>query len=193
MCGGNVPVCCPVDYNKIILFWSLIMNQSLSLRYTPTQQDYAQVLRLFFWQRTGTKISLAILVIAFGLIIFTIASQGSPPTIFQLIWLLLPPLFIIFAFFIQPSRTAKQAAGIEQLVSEATWEVSDAGVQISTRFSSTHLDWDSLKKLVTTRDYYLLLSKTKKNTFRFLPRRAFTSPQEQDLFLELVARHLSKR
>ena len=169
------------------------MSQTISLRYTPTQQDYAQVLRLFFWQRTGTKVSLAILVIAFGLILFSIASQGSPPTIFQLIWLLLPPLFVIFTVFIQPTRTAKQVVANEQLVAEATWEVSDAGVQISTRFSSTHLDWDALNKLVTTREYYLLLSKINKNTFRFLPRRAFTSPQDQDLFLELVASHLSRR
>jgi hypothetical protein len=169
------------------------MSQSLTLRYTPNQQDYAKVLRLFFLQRTGTRISLAFLVIAFGLILFAILSKGSPPTVFELIWLLLPPLFVLFVFFIQPSRIAAQAARNEQLITEATWEVSDEGVQISSSFGSTHLDWDALNKLVTTQEYYLLLLKTNKNAFRFLPRRAFASPQEQDQFLELVANHLSSR
>jgi hypothetical protein len=168
------------------------MNQPLTLRYTPSQQDYAIVLRYFYWQRTATKVSLLFLAVAFGLVFYMIASKGTPVTIFEIIWLLLPPLFVIFVFFIQPSRLASQAAKNEQLVTEATWEMSDTGVQISSRFGSTLLPWESLKKLVTTKGYYLLLSKTNKNAFRFLPRRAFTSPQEEELFLELVARNISK-
>jgi hypothetical protein len=169
------------------------MSQSLILRFKPVQQDYAKVLRLFFLQRRGTQISLAMLVIAFGLIIFAIVANGAPPSVFELIWLLLPPGFVIFVFFVQPSRIARQAAGNEQLITEATWEVSEEGVQISSSFGSTHLGWEALNKMVTTREYYMLLIKENKNAFRFLPRRSFTSPQEQNLFLELVAGHLPKR
>lgn len=166
------------------------MSQSITMRFSPNQQDYAKVLRLFFWQRTGTRVSLIFLAIAFGLICYVVAAQGSPPTIFELIWLLLPPLFVIFVLFIQPSRMANEAVRNEQLVTEATWEVSDSGVEISSRFGSTHMDWESLEKLVTTKEYYLLLSKINKNAFRFLPRRAFTRSQEQDVFLELVGKYL---
>ncbi len=166
------------------------MSQSITLRFTPNQQDYAKVLRLFFWQRTGTRVSLIFLAVAFGLICYVVASQGSPPTIFELVWLFLPPLFVIFVLFIQPSRMASQAVRTEQLLTEATWEVSDSGVEISSRFGSTHMDWESLNRLVTTKEYYLLLSKINKNAFRFLPRRAFTSSQEQNIFLELVGKYL---
>jgi hypothetical protein len=166
------------------------MSQSITVRFTPNQQDYAKVLRLFFWQRTGTRVSLIFLAIAFGLICYVVASQGSPPTIFELIWLFLPPLFVIFVLFIQPSRMANEAVRNEQLVTEATWEVSDSGVEISSRFGSTHMDWESLDKLVTTKEFYLLLSKINKNAFRFLPRRAFTSSQEQDVFHALVGKYL---
>jgi hypothetical protein len=169
------------------------MSQTLTLRYIPNQQDYANVLRLFFFQRTGTRISLVLLVIAFVLVIFAILSKGTPPTVFELIWLLLPPLFVMFAFFVQPSRIARQAGKNEQLIAEATWEISDEGVQVSSSFGSTHLEWVALNKLVTTREYYLLLFKNNKNAFRFLPRRAFTSPEEQDQFLTLVANHLAKQ
>ena len=167
------------------------MGQSLTLRYTPTQRDYASVMRLFFWQRRGTRISLLLLVIAFLLVIFMLLIKGSPPTFFELLWLFLPPFFVVYSFYVQPTRLAKKAASNEQLVTEATWEVDDTGVHISSRFSNAELTWDSLKKLVTTKEYYLLLSKTNDNAFRFLPRRAFTSQQEQELFLQLVARHLS--
>jgi hypothetical protein len=166
------------------------MGQSLTLRYTPTQRDYASVMRLFFWQRKGTKISLVLLVIAFLLVAFMLLVKGSPPTIFELLWLLLPPFLVIYSFYIQPSRLANKAARNEQLVTEATWVVDDTGVHISSRFSNTELAWDTLKKLVTTREYYLLLSKTNDNAFRFLPRRAFTSDQEEELFLQLVAKRL---
>ena len=168
------------------------MSQSLTLHYTPIQQDYASVLRLFHWHRTSTKISLVFLVIAFGLVLFAIRSKGSPLTVFEIIWLLIPPLFVIFSFYIQPMRIAKKAAQNEQLVAEATWVVSDAGVQISSRYASTLFEWKTFNKLVTTRDYYLLLSKSNKNAFRFLPRRAFISYQEDEEFLQLVSQNISK-
>lgn len=167
------------------------MSQSLTLRYTPNQQDYASVLRLFHWHRTSTKVSLVFLVIAFGLVLLFILTKGSPLTLFEIIWLFFPPLFVIFSFYIQPLRIAKKAARNEQLMTEATWNVSDSGVQISSKYASTLFEWDMFNKLVTTRDYYLLFSKSNKNAFRFLPRRAFTSHQEDELFLQLVSQKLS--
>ena len=158
--------------------------------YTPNRQDYAAVLRIFFWQRIGTKISLAILAIAFGLILYVVFIQGTPPTIFELVWLFLPPFFVIFTFYIQPTRLANQAAQNEQLVTEATWELSELGVQITSRFNSSLMEWSSIRNLLTTRDYYLLLNKKNQNSFRFLPRRAFTSPEQEKLFLEMVQKYL---
>ena len=163
----------------------------MTLHYTPTRQDYAAVLRIFFWQRTGTKISLAILAIAFGLILYVIFIQGTPPTIFELVWLLLPPFFVVFTFYIQPARLANQASQNEQLVTETTWEVSVLGVQITSRYNSSLMGWESIRNLLTTREYYLLLNKKNQNSFRFVPRRAFTSPEQEELFLEMVRKYLS--
>lgn len=105
-------------------------------------------------------------------------------------WLLLPPFFVIFTFYIQPARLAKQAAQNEQLVTEATWELNENGVQITSRFNTSLMEWGSIRKLFTTRDYYLLLSKKNQNSFRFLPRRAFASPQQEELFLEMARKYL---
>jgi hypothetical protein len=150
------------------------------------------VLRSFFWQRPGTKVSLAFLLIAFGLVLYLIASKGSPLTIFELIWLLLPPLFVLYTFILQPSRTAKKAVQDERLVAETTWSVGEAGVEISTRFGSTLLEWKTLNRLVRTRDDYLLLSTTNRNTFRFLPRRAFMSAQQEQDFQALARQFITK-
>ena len=168
------------------------MSQSLTLQYTPNQQDYSTVLRLFYWQRTSTKVSLVFLIVAFGLVLVGVLLKGSPLTFIGLIWLLFPPLLVIYAFFLQPTHTAKKAVQNEQLVTEATWDASDNGIQISSRFGSTLLEWESLYKLVTTKDYFLLLSKNNKNAFRFLPRRAFKSPQEEEHFLQLVDKNISR-
>ncbi len=166
------------------------MDQPLTLHFTPNKQDYANVLRLFFFQRNSTRVSLVFLAIAFGLIIYTVVAQGTPPTLFELVWLLLPPLFVAYVFFIQPSRMANQAIQNEQLATEATWEVSDNGVKISSRFGETQMNWDTLQKLVTTREYYLLLSKVNKNAFRFMPKRAFATGRETEQFLALVGKYL---
>lgn len=167
------------------------MDRSMTLRYTPVQKDYENVLRQFFWQRKGTKVSVAVMIIAFGLVLYLILTKDAQPTIFELMWLLMPPFFVAFVFLLQPKRIAKQAAQNEQLVTEATWELGDTGVRISSRFGSLLLEWQSLDKLVKTGDYYLLLSKANKNAFRFVPRRAFTSPEDESSFVKAVESYLS--
>jgi hypothetical protein len=167
------------------------MDQPIILRFTPTKQDYANVLRLFFFQRTSTRVSLGFLALAFALIVYTVAAQRTPPTLFELVWLFVPPLFVAYVLFFQPSRMASRAIQNEQLASEATWEVSDSGVKISSRFGETQLDWDTLHKLVNTKQYYLLLSKVNKNAFRFIPKRALTSSQETERFLAIMGKYLT--
>jgi hypothetical protein len=168
------------------------MSKLLTIRYTPLQQDYARVLRIFNWQRISTKVSLVFLTIAFGLVLFAIIMKGPPLTLFELLWLLFPPIFVIFSFYLQPTRIAKKAAQSEQLMSEATWEVSKSGIQISNSSGSNSLEWESLRKLVITKEYYFLCSKNNKNAFRFLPRRAFVSRQEEEIFVELARHQIPK-
>ena len=88
---------------------------------------------------------------------------------------------------------ASQAVLNEQLVSDATWQVNDSGIEISSHFGTTEMEWENLSKLVVTKEYYLLLSKVNKNAFRFLPIRAFNSPQEKEEFLQLVSRNIPVR
>jgi hypothetical protein len=168
------------------------MAQSVTLKYTPTQEDYAQVLRLIMLRSIVNQILMGFLVIGFIFILFNMVSQATPITLVAVIWLLLPPLFIIYIIFIQPNRMAKKYIMNEQLVAECTWEVGDAGVQISTSFGSTQYEWDNLSKLVTSKEYYLLHIKKSRYAPRFLPRRSFASAEDQDTFLQLMASHLSK-
>ncbi len=168
------------------------MTQPVTVKYTPSQQDYAQVLRLLILQSIVNWIMLGFLVIVFGFMVFNIVSQGTSVTFFELIWLLLPPLFIVYIIFIQPNRMAKQYMANEKMAAETTWELDDLGVKISTAFGETFLEWEKLSKLVTSKDYYLLTLKKTRYASRFLPRRSFTTPEEQDAFLQLVTGHLSK-
>jgi hypothetical protein len=182
----------PVGYNKTIPVWRDIMEPSFTLKYTPTQQDYARTIRLFMMSRTSNRISLGFLVVAFAIVVFSISTKATPITLFEIIWLLFPPLFIIYIIVIQPTRMAKQAMQNEHLSAETTWEVNEAGVQISTSLDTSLYEWDKLARLMTRIDYYLLLFKTNKNTFRFLPRRSFTSTEDEDNFLQLMTSHLAK-
>ncbi len=167
------------------------MVQPIKVSYTPTQEDFAKVLRLFFIRRISTIISLAVMAVAFGMIIYYVISKGTTPSLFELVWLLLPPLFVVYIIFIQPSRSANRVAQNEQLLAESTWEVNQSGLTISDRFGSTSMGWDILIKIVDTQEYYLLYNKVNRNTFRFIPKRAFSSTNEQDSFLAYIKSHLS--
>jgi hypothetical protein len=167
------------------------MAQSVSIKFTPTQQYYARVLRLFLVRNTINRLMLGFLVVAFGFVVFNMLAQSTQVTFFEIIWLLFPPLFLIYILVVQPNRMGKQYMADEKMSAETTWEVNDAGVQMSTSFNSNVFEWDILSKLVTYQEYYLLTFK-KKNTFRFLPRRAFTSPDDHDVFLQLMSSHLSR-
>ncbi len=169
------------------------MSESLRVSYTPTQDDYTRALRLFFLQWTGMRIIIGFLVVFLGLTIYRVATQGDAPNIFEVIWLLLPPVFILFIFLVQPRSIARRAVANEQLRAETTWELGEPGLEISTVFGSKHLDWVDLRKLVPTKDYYLVLLRTNRNTFLFMPRRAFATPEEQENFSQLIAAHLSKK
>ncbi len=168
------------------------MADILTLKYTPEQRDYAQVLRVFFLSRLGTRISLGFLVIAFGIIIYTIATQGTAITLFELVWLVFPPAFVVYVIYFQPNRMARQAMTNEQLTTETTWEVADNGVQMSTQFGSTLLEWSDISRLVTSKEYYLILLKKNKNTFRFIPRRVFANDADQARFVQLVSEIITK-
>lgn len=167
------------------------MSQMISVNFTPIEKDYSRVLRLFLWQRILTRVSIVVLAFAFGMICYVVIARGSLPTFFEFVWLLLPPLFVVYIFYFQPRRMASRAVLNEQLVTEATWRVNESGVEISSRFGSTHLEWETLNKLVITKDYFLLLSKVNKNAFRFLPVRAFSSAQQREDFLQLVREYLT--
>jgi hypothetical protein len=168
------------------------MSQAITMKYTPDQVDYVQVLRIFFLRQTGIRVSLGFLAVAFAVILFSVATQSTPITFFEILWLLLPPIFVVYILYWQPRSMAKRAIANEQLAAETTWLVSDEGIAISSSFGSNLLEWGMLTKLITSKDYYLLVFKTEKNFFRFLPRRAFESPQQDDLFLEQVNNHLHK-
>jgi hypothetical protein len=167
------------------------MAKSVTVKYTPTQQDYARVLRLFLVRNTVNQVMLGFLVVAFGFVLYNILSQNTPLTIFELIWLLFPPLFIAYILVVQPNRMGKQYMADEKMAAERTWELDDAGVHIITSFRTEDFEWDMLSRLVTYKDYYLIMFKKNKNNFRFLPRRSFTAPAEQDDFLQFMSDRLS--
>jgi hypothetical protein len=167
------------------------MSPSVTVKYTPTQQDYARVLRLFLVRNTVNRIMLGFLVVAFGFVVLNMLAQTTPVTGFEIIWLLFPPVFIIYILVVQPNRMGKQYMADEKMAAERTWIVSDENVQITTSFKPELFEWDMLSRLVTYQEYYLLMFKKSKNNFRFLPRRAFTTSEEQDAFLQLMSGHLS--
>jgi hypothetical protein len=51
-------------------------------------------------------------------------------------------------------------------------------------------DWGTFKKVEETKDYYMLVFSVNKNMLQIFPKRAFTSPEQEAAFRDLLKRHV---
>ena len=106
-----------------------------------------------------------------------------------MLWLIVvvAPLFAAFAVFIwQPYRMKRQAEKEEQLRSEMIWEVDDTQVVITTSLAAAKMDWQVFRQVIETKTDFLLCMAASKHMVRFVPKRAFESPEQEEAFRALV-------
>jgi len=162
------------------------MAEMIRFRFTPNGQDYSRVMRAHSLRTRVVWLSLAamIAILLVFLWAFTYQSQQC-----LLAWLLVvaAPLFAALTVFVwQPYRTKRQVQKEERLRSETTWAVDKAQIVITTSLEETKLSWDVFRQVVETRTDFLLCLAASKHMVRFVPKRAFESPGQEEAFRALV-------
>lgn len=163
--------------------------ETFTFRFTPTKNDYAIASREMTLRQTGMR--LAIVVVALippALTMFHVSLEpfdlvGLICVLFP-IWLFLYSL-IAYILFVGPFMIARRAEKSKRCTSETILRANDEGVMMKDEFSEWKTDWGSFKKVLETKDYFLLILATN-NMGQPLPKRAFESSDQEIAFRKLL-------
>ena len=162
----------------------------LSFGFTPTKNDYLKAFWVFYSSNWSIWAVLFLAVVPQGICVFTALLRGEFGFGFEFILPLVIFLglgfILFFAFVISPLRVANKVEKDERLNSPVQYEVNDQGLLFRNQFTETKTDWGSYQKFIETKDMFLLIYSINKNMFQIIPKRAFTSSDDELLFKRLL-------
>jgi hypothetical protein len=163
----------------------------VKLEYQYTEAEYLAANRLFFLSSPNVLGRL----IAFGLLL----GGGAVLLSFLLTdWLILfPSVLFVFLFeaalFYNVLVTAprKYFRGDGKFRDRYEITFSDEGIKVKTSQFDSKMAWSLYTKVVEGRDMYLLIYGKDTRMMTAVPKRSFTSNDQEQLFRELAARHIT--
>lgn len=104
--------------------------------------------------------------------------------LFVFISLLLTSIYIL-NYINLPKNFYRQNPLLQE---ECVLTVSDEGIFGRTRLRETNLKWEACKKASETKKFYFIWYG--ENSFSVIPKRAFTSKQDEEVFQSLLKTHI---
>ncbi len=161
------------------------MIEPIIFSFSPNASDYYKTLRAVMFRNRTTKAIMLVGMLILGCSGLTsIAITHTFQT--AAITLLILFLLILTFYFLGPATAAEKVTSEERLNTETTWVVDEEKVSIKTKFAETSLDWGSFGVVYETRDHYMITYSTNKNMFQIIPRRAFSSTNQEGSFRNLL-------
>jgi len=168
-------------------------SKTLTLTFTPQREDYVKCIRAY--QLRDRRIAIAFGLLALEVICFSglyIAGiLGDNPVILLAVAPL--PLAGLYLFAVMPWLVGRRIAASMKQMTEVVWRVSDEGLSIRSASGKRTLPWTEFRALLPTREHLLLFYRDSPKTFQFVPRRAFTSPDQELSFYEMARQGITGR
>jgi hypothetical protein len=160
-----------------------LMTQ-LSLQFTPEKADYTKAVRTFLVKNYESLAWLSIglyLPLSVGHA-WLISSSVSTSSLLLLTFLILalPPFILYRILFTRMTID-------ENMTKPFEWNMNAESLSISSPNITGRYEWDRFFKVMESQEYYFLVQLDNKNMFHFLPKRAFSDPQQENHFRKLVA------
>jgi hypothetical protein len=153
----------------------------VSVRFTLTRPEGISVCRDIVTHRRANRSAMA-----FGVVPIAIGVAAA-----NLVAIAIGVIYTVgisaYIWKLVPANLWRQ---LPQLHAEQRVAVSEDGVTTGKGRSSTHTDWDHWSKVVERSDIYMI-TRAGSPARISIPRRAFASPEEEDAFRQLTARHLA--
>lgn len=161
------------------------MTDSMIFTFTPNRSDYIRTMRIFSARNRSVNTILITVVVIILLIIISISMLDTFP-VGGIVFLGLLFFYLTAMFFLNPASVADKAANDERLCCETLWDVSEDKVTVRNKFAETSCDWGTFGEVYESNEYFMLAYKVNKYMFQFIPKRAFTSPEQLEQFHKLL-------
>ncbi len=163
-----------------------LMEQQLTLRYTPEKQDYVRASRTLALKSSWFVYLAVVVLLVLAVSGFILANPGIiGPTIrnIAMILFMVCLVYVIYFILIIPIQLAKAYKTTEHLRQERILIFWDDHLQMHIGEDSVLLPWEDLRRVVAGKKYYLLIFEAEQKVFPFIPKRGLDDGDRQ-VFLE---------
>ncbi len=163
--------------------------------FTPTAEDYLGAQRALSGGK-GRLYTVVVFLIFIGLAVAIFSQLDMDrQRLFNMLLTLLPLVIIVIVIWAllrgQSGQIRARVSQHEQLRVETTWRVDDENIQFSSQYQDTRVTWQTFSRAIETKEYFLLTYAVRDQMYQFIPRRAFTSPEHEAQFRDMLQRHLA--
>jgi hypothetical protein len=164
--------------------------ESMRLEYTPIARDYSRAMWTFIFSERRNiwyifPLLVFIAVSPIGIAVVYILAGDTVPVLPFLLTVFALAIFA-YAYIIQPFITERRAKKNNRMLSPVAWELDQNNLKFKTAFAESQMDWGTFGKVIESRQYFLLIYSFNKRMFTFLPKRAFTLPEQEGAFRALL-------
>jgi hypothetical protein len=170
----------------------------ITFQFTPTKEDYSETMIAYTVNTVGIVVAnifligMEILLTSIALSMPDLASRSD--WFFALIIPWIVPVVAVYVFFnpltLIGARIRKQVADNPQLTPLTLWQLDEDQFALKTEFLDTKYAWSVFQKAVELERHYLFIHTVNERVFTFLPKRVFTTPQQEADFRTLVEKKL---
>ncbi len=164
------------------------MADNMTVRFTPTPQDYVKTYRFLQFHNPFSRISYGVMGLFELCLIASVLIPGSEVRLWPVAVGI--PIFIVLAILLPGYSVGRRAKGNNQLLAETAWEANDSQLHVSNQFVEAKYDWAFFQGLVENKEYFFLRHSSNKRLYNFIPKRAFASPEQMQEFREMFSKHM---
>ena len=169
------------------------MKLPIEIEFTLSVQDYKNSVRAFYLKQRNTWISLSVTGILFIYGIYLMFNPEADLSSYSIFAVLLFPV-IMFAYLVfSPNRMAASVSQSDRYTVLQRWRVDKGGIKITNEFGELKFKWSDFMGVVEDKTFILLQYSSNKNAFQIVPKRAFSSIEQEEDFKDLAKQNVKKR
>jgi energy-coupling factor transporter transmembrane protein EcfT len=168
------------------------MQTSMSFKFTPNKDDFIKAMRAYSFTRKNSRIQLIITSALFffmTLALFLLRARFGPLWLFVILAFI---LLVLYYSLYYPMKIGLQFQSNERSQGEIVWTVDETGVYFATKLGEAKLDWGSFQSYLETKEQFLVFHSSNKRFFSIVPKRAFNSQEEIEVFRQILTVNLEK-
>lgn len=165
--------------------------QELKLKFHPTYEDYLSVNKA----TTFNKPSLILLGLMGIMTVYTLTGLAvgwiNVDPALLVLYLLPPMMFVVFLIY-TPFNLRKKAQELADQNLTIQWHINDKGISVEKNGKQNTYQWETLGVTQELDDHYIIFLKANRSKYIFLPKRAFSDPEDEKHFREWLTKKIGQ-